>query len=93
MFGFHLKITMAIEVFNKAGERLAKKGITMFYHCHGFEFQPSPEGTLFDYIVQKTNPQNVRFEMGVYWAFHGGAVTELILKNTQVVSLPCKLKM
>ena len=72
---------MAIEVFNKAGERLAKEGITMFYHCHGFEFQPSPEGTLFDYIVQKTNPQNVKFEMDVYWAFHGGAVPELLLKK------------
>jgi sugar phosphate isomerase/epimerase len=72
---------MAIEIFNKASERLAKEGITMFYHCHGFEFRQSPEGTLFDYIVQKTNPNSMKFEMDVYWAFHGGAVPELLLKK------------
>ena len=71
----------AIKVFNKAGERLAKEGLTMFYHCHGFEFQPSPEGTLFDLMVQKTNPKKVKFQMDVYWAFHGGAVPELLLKK------------
>lgn len=73
----------AITLFNKAGQRLAKEGITMFYHYHGYEFQPSPEGTLFDYIVQKTNPQNVKFEVDVYWAFYGGAVPELLIKKTQ----------
>lgn len=82
----------AINIFNKAGERLAKEGITVFYHCHGYEFRPSPEVTLFDLMVQKTNPENVKFELDVYWAFHGGAIPELLLKKypTRFIALHIK---
>src|SRR5262245_13531252 len=38
----------AIAVFNKAGQALAKQGIRFFYHTHGYEFQPTADGTLFD---------------------------------------------
>ncbi len=71
----------AIKVFNKAGEALAKEGIKFFYHCHGYEFKPTEEGTLFDYIVKQTNPENVGFECDVYWAFHGGQDPSLLLKK------------
>ncbi len=71
----------AIKVFNKAGETLAKAGIHFYYHCHGFEFKPSEEGTLFDYMVQKTYAENVSYECDVYWAFHGGQDPALLLKK------------
>ncbi len=71
----------AIKVFNKAGETLAKEGIKFFYHTHGYEFKPTEEGTLFDYIVKQTNPDNVGFECDVYWAFHGGQDPALLLKK------------
>lgn len=71
----------AIKVFNKAGEALAKEGIKFFYHAHGYEFKPTEEGTLFDYIVKQTNPENVSFECDVYWAFHGGQDPALLLKK------------
>lgn len=71
----------AIKVFNRAGEALAKEGIKFFYHCHGYEFKPTEEGTLFDYIVKQTNPENVSFECDVYWAFHGGQDPALLLKK------------
>jgi sugar phosphate isomerase/epimerase len=71
----------AIMVFNKAGEALANEGIKFFYHCHGYEFKPTEEGTLFDYIVKQTNPDNVGFECDVYWAFHGGQDPALLLKK------------
>ncbi|GGD77893.1 hypothetical protein GCM10011514_47310 [Emticicia aquatilis] len=71
----------AIKVFNKAGEALAKEGIKFYYHCHGYEFKPTEEGTLFDYIVKQTNPNNVGFECDVYWAFHGGQDPALLLKK------------
>ncbi len=71
----------AIKVFNKAGEMLAKEGIRFFYHAHGYEFKPSEEGTLFDYMVQKTNADNVMYECDVYWAFHGGQDPALLLKK------------
>ena len=43
------------------------------YHCHGYEFVPSTEGTLWDTIVKNTDPKQVAFEIDVYWAKAGGA--------------------
>ncbi len=62
----------AIEVFNKAGEVLAKHGIKLFYHCHGYEFLPHGDGTYMDLLMKETNPKFVRFEMDVYWVVHPG---------------------
>jgi sugar phosphate isomerase/epimerase len=62
----------AAEVFNKAGETLSKEGIKLFYHTHGFEFQPFGSGTLFDLLVTETKPEYVTFEMDVFWVVHGG---------------------
>lgn len=63
----------AVEDFNRAGKYLKEKyGLTFIYHNHGFEFQPYQNGTLYDYIVQNTNPQYVSFELDVLWAFFPG---------------------
>ncbi len=62
----------AIEVFNKAGEALAKHGLTFFYHAHGYEFQPYQDGTLFDLLMRETNPKFVNFQMDVFWIVHPG---------------------
>jgi sugar phosphate isomerase/epimerase len=62
----------AIEVFNKAGEVLARHGLKFFYHCHGFEFRPHGEGTFMDLLMKETNPKFVRFEMDVFWVVHPG---------------------
>jgi sugar phosphate isomerase/epimerase len=63
----------AIEVFNKAGEKFKAAGITFAYHCHGYEFQPYGDGTLFDLIVKETKPEFVSFEIDVFWVAQGGA--------------------
>lgn len=57
----------AIEVFNKAGEALAKYGIKFFYHQHGYEFRPHGDGTLMDLMMAETNPKLVAFEMDIFW--------------------------
>ena len=62
----------AVEVFNKAGKVLKENGLTFCYHAHGFEFRPYQKGTLLDYIIENTNPENVSFEMDVLWVMHGG---------------------
>lgn len=60
-------------VFNKAGEALAKVGITFFYHLHGFEFQKWKKGeTLADLLIQETDPKNVKFQMDVLWVVFPG---------------------
>jgi len=63
----------AVDDFNREGKILKENGITLCYHCHGYEFGPYGDGTLFDYIVQNTNPEYLSFEMDIMWAFHGGA--------------------
>ncbi|QHV93522.1 sugar phosphate isomerase/epimerase family protein [Spirosoma endbachense] len=63
----------AVDDFNRVGKTLKDNGLTFCYHNHGYEFGPYQNGTLFDYIVQNTNPQYVSFELDILWAQHGGA--------------------
>lgn len=59
--------------FNKIGKQLKERyALTFCYHNHGNEFQPSPDGTLFDYIVKNTNPQYVNFELDILWVILAG---------------------
>lgn len=78
--------------FTKFGKALKDAGLTFCYHNHGYEFQPvpaevateikgGPEKTLFDYIVQKTDPQYVSFEMDILWTFFPGQNPAEILKR------------
>jgi sugar phosphate isomerase/epimerase len=62
----------AAEVFNKAGEVLAKHGLKFFYHTHGYEFQPFGSDTLFDLLLKETKPEYVSYEMDVFWIVHAG---------------------
>lgn len=63
----------AVEDFNRVGKYLKEKyGLTFIYHEHGFEFQPYQNGTLYDYLVQTTEPQYVSFELDILWAFFPG---------------------
>lgn len=62
-----------VDDFNKFGKILKDEyGLTFCYHNHGFEFEPYENGTLFDFIVQKTDPKYVSFEMDILWTFFPG---------------------
>lgn len=71
----------AIEVFNKAGKQLAEAGITLTYHTHGYEFQPYEDGTLLDYIIKKSDPRYLSFEMDIFWIAFGGGDPVALLKK------------
>jgi sugar phosphate isomerase/epimerase len=60
-------MTRAIHDFGIWGEKLSASGLQLCYHTHGVEFDNSPEGTLFDTLVQRTNPKHVNFEMDIFW--------------------------
>lgn len=62
----------AIAVFNKAGEALAKEGITFFYHAHGYEFGKHGDGTLLDLLITETKPEHVSYQMDVLWIVFPG---------------------
>ncbi|MBK0378251.1 sugar phosphate isomerase/epimerase family protein [Mucilaginibacter segetis] len=63
----------AVTDFNRVGKILKDSGIIFCYHNHGYEFGKYGNGTLFDYIAENTDPENVSFELDMLWAFHGGA--------------------
>lgn len=72
----------AIGVFNTVGPKFKEAGIIFTYHCHGYEFQPFGDGTLFDLIVKETKPDSVFFELDVFWAQQGGAdPAKLLVKH------------
>ena len=62
----------AIADFNQFGRTLKDAGLTFFYHNHGYEAVPFGNGTLFDLIVQQTDPALVKFEMDVLWTWLPG---------------------
>ena len=62
----------AIDVFNRAGEALAKHKLKFFYHTHGYEFLPYGKGTFFDLMMAETKPQSVSYEIDVFWIVHPG---------------------
>jgi sugar phosphate isomerase/epimerase len=74
-------IKEAVEVFNNAGKLLKENGISLCYHPHGYEFRPYEGGTLFDYLVTKTNPEYFNFEMDVFWVKHPGQDPVALLKK------------
>jgi sugar phosphate isomerase/epimerase len=67
--------------FNKAGKIFKEAGLSLCYHPHGYEFRPSGNGTLFDDLVAKTNPNYLNFELDVFWAKQGCADPVALLKK------------
>ena len=80
--GFDLETAKkAVKDFNQAGKALKSQGITLCYHNHGYEFVPYENGTLFDYLVENTDPKYVSFEMDILWTqFPGQDPAKLLEK-------------
>jgi sugar phosphate isomerase/epimerase len=74
-------VLKAAEMFNRAGEAMSAKGLKFFYHPHGYEFKPHGSGTLFDLLMEKTDPKLVYFQMDVYWIVHAGVDPVKLLKR------------
>lgn len=71
-----------VAVFNKAGKQFAEAGISLLYHPHGYEFRPyDGPGTMFDYMMEKTDPRYINFEMDVFWIRNPGQNPAAILRK------------
>ena len=62
----------AVKDFNRVGQRLKENGIEFSYHNHGYDFTPYENGTLYDYLIQNTNPDYVSFELDILWVHQFG---------------------
>lgn len=72
-----------VEVFNSAGKILAENGIGLWYHAHGYEFRPyeGGKGTMFEYLMDNTNPAYVNLQMDVFWIKNPGQDPVALLKK------------
>ncbi len=61
------------DLFNEAGERTRREGVTFAYHNHDFEFAPLGGRVPYDLLLELTDPRAVKFEMDIYWTVKGGA--------------------
>ena len=62
----------AAKDFNAWGRALKSNGLQFGYHPHGFEFGHTKTATLFDLLVQETNPEFVSYELDTFWFRQGG---------------------
>lgn len=71
----------AIEDFNRVGKELYENGLTLSYHTHGYEFAEYNGGTLFDYMIENTDPRYVSYEMDIFWVHFGGGDPVALLRK------------
>jgi sugar phosphate isomerase/epimerase len=60
------------DYFNAVGEKCNAAGIRFGYHNHDAEFKDIDGQTIYDYLLQHTDPAKVFFEMDLYWITEGG---------------------
>ena len=58
--------------FNHLGERCKAHGMRFYYHNHFHEFQYFGDKTVYDHLMEGTDPELVWFELDTYWAMRGG---------------------
>jgi len=82
----------AARMFNAIAKDAEGSGLRFEYHCHGYEFVPSTEGTLFDTFAGATDPARVTFQVDVFHALLGGADPAALIDKyrTRVTSLHVK---
>lgn len=61
------------EFFNEVGSLCAGRGMEFYYHNHFQEFQRFGDQTVFELLMEYTEPELVKFELDTYWAYRGGA--------------------
>lgn len=76
------KILQYMEIFNKSGELCKKSGMKFGYHNHEFEFSEKLNGiTLYDIILNNTDPALVMQQLDTGNLYNGGATAEEIIKK------------
>jgi len=62
-----------IEQFNECGAICRKYGIRFAYHNHAYSFDEMDGVIIQDYMMEKTNPLSVDFQLDLYWVVTAGA--------------------
>src|SRR5690606_28925883 len=55
------------ELFNKTGEKCKEAGLQFAYHNHAFEFETIGDVMIYDYLLENTDQDLVKYELDIYW--------------------------
>ena len=56
-----------VDLYNSFGEKCNQNGLKFAYHNHDFEFKVLDGEVPMDLLLNKTDPNNVSFELDMYW--------------------------
>ncbi len=59
------------EILNQVGEKCAEYQMELLYHNHFHEFQKFEGETVYDLIMNNTDPKLVKIELDSYWTMRG----------------------
>jgi sugar phosphate isomerase/epimerase len=59
------------DYYNAVGKKCKEKGLSFGYHNHAHEYTNVEGVTMYDYMIEHTNPEWVFFQMDVYWTIIG----------------------
>ncbi|MFB6666370.1 MULTISPECIES: sugar phosphate isomerase/epimerase [unclassified Streptomyces] len=59
--------------FNRAGLAARESGLKLLYHNHGSDHEVVDGVSLYDILLNETDPELVGFELDLYWAADGGS--------------------
>jgi sugar phosphate isomerase/epimerase len=60
------------ETFNRYGQLCRDAGLRFAYHNHAFEFAPLEGSTMYDILLETTDPELVAFELDIFWVNYSG---------------------
>lgn len=58
---------------NESGRILRENGLTLSYHNHHLEFRRLDNKPVLEWLLEWTDPRNLKFELDTHWVQHGGA--------------------
>lgn len=63
-----------VYILNTMGKKAKEAGLQLLYHNHNMEFVKNSQGLVpYDYFMENLDPENVKFEMDLYWIVKAGA--------------------
>lgn len=58
--------------FNAAGEKARARGLRLAYHNYDVSLRPLEGRAPLDLLLERVSPENMDFQMDVYWLVHAG---------------------
>lgn len=81
MYSTYDEVMEKCEYYNKMGKILADNGMKFLFHNHFHEFVKFGDKTIYQLILENTDPNYVTFELDTFWAMRGGQNPIEMLKN------------